>query len=170
MTLYEAMKANGTAHLHAKEWYVKTKPRGSVYLYNKRDDRMHERNYTGIPEMLSDKWEPYHTELCGCRKTGCPREQRMYARLNPPFFIGGHKLLPSFRHTPLSELWPVEDKCSFWVVWSPEGGTPTKKHMSSTDAKIEARRLVSDHPEQEFFVLKAECRYRRLNEIEVTSL
>ena len=42
----------------------------------------------------------------------------------------------------------------FWVVWSPSGTNPTKKHETSDSARTEAERLAVKHPNLEFFVLE----------------
>lgn len=43
----------------------------------------------------------------------------------------------------------------FWMVWCPQGGTPTVRHHSREAADTEAARLAAKNPGKEFFVLKA---------------
>lgn len=43
----------------------------------------------------------------------------------------------------------------FWMVWSPQGGTPSTKHLTEQAALTEARRLAEQNPTRQFFVLKA---------------
>lgn len=43
----------------------------------------------------------------------------------------------------------------FWMIWSPQGQLPNKKHASSTLAKEEAARLVDQSPQREFYILEA---------------
>lgn len=43
----------------------------------------------------------------------------------------------------------------FWMVWSPQGGAPTRKHASRAEADAEAERLAEKTPLRQFFVLKA---------------
>ncbi|GHA15321.1 hypothetical protein GCM10007989_07610 [Devosia pacifica] len=47
----------------------------------------------------------------------------------------------------------------FWMVWSPQGGAPTKKHHVLDLAHAEARRLSSTCPGAEFYVLEAVAGY-----------
>lgn len=42
----------------------------------------------------------------------------------------------------------------FWVVWCPQGSSPTVKHLSRAEATREAERLAAKHPGHEFFVLR----------------
>ena len=46
-------------------------------------------------------------------------------------------------------------KEQFWMVWSPLGKAPTVKHLSEYNASCEANRLAMNHPQQEFYILKA---------------
>lgn len=48
----------------------------------------------------------------------------------------------------------------FWMVWSPQGGTPGKKHATLDDARTEANRLATSNPTREFFLLEAKESYR----------
>lgn len=41
----------------------------------------------------------------------------------------------------------------FWLVWNPQGGSPTFKHPTFDSAKAEAERLAKLHPNQSFYVL-----------------
>ena len=43
----------------------------------------------------------------------------------------------------------------FWMIWNPQGRTPTMKHWSRTSADNEAARLAKENPAQKFYVLKA---------------
>jgi hypothetical protein len=42
----------------------------------------------------------------------------------------------------------------FYLVWNPEGHSPTFKHNTQQDAEREAQRLARICPEQTFFVLE----------------
>lgn len=44
---------------------------------------------------------------------------------------------------------------SFWVVWNPNGRTPTIKHTSHSSARCEATRLAGLNPGTPFFVLES---------------
>lgn len=50
----------------------------------------------------------------------------------------------------------------FWMVWSPQGRTPSHKHFSREEADDEAKRLSRVTPSQEFFVLKAMAGFVRV--------
>lgn len=41
----------------------------------------------------------------------------------------------------------------FWLVWTPYGQNPTKKHESQEEAQREAMRLLKKHPEKQFYVM-----------------
>lgn len=43
----------------------------------------------------------------------------------------------------------------FWMVWSPQGSRPTRKHYTRESADTEASRLANANPGMEFFTLKA---------------
>ena len=43
----------------------------------------------------------------------------------------------------------------FWMVWNPNGGSPTVKHQSEDDAKTEAERLARIYPNKRFWVLES---------------
>lgn len=43
----------------------------------------------------------------------------------------------------------------FWMVWSPQGNQPTRRHPSRAIADTEAARLAKANPGRTFFVLKA---------------
>ncbi len=49
----------------------------------------------------------------------------------------------------------------FWMVWSPQGRSPTYQHLSRWDADFEARRLAEKNPGCQFFVLKAVHGFQR---------
>ena len=53
----------------------------------------------------------------------------------------------------------MNDKEVFWMVWSPQGSTPTYRHESEDSARMEAVRLARIHASHTFFVLKALCSY-----------
>ena len=48
---------------------------------------------------------------------------------------------------------PTEPR--FWMVWNPNGHSPTAKHWSRAAADKEAARLSTQNPGQRFYVLKA---------------
>ncbi|WP_306049282.1 hypothetical protein [Oceaniradius stylonematis] len=49
----------------------------------------------------------------------------------------------------------TDPETRFWMVWSPQGRMPTRRHYCRDDADREAQRLARLNPMQEFFVLKA---------------
>lgn len=49
----------------------------------------------------------------------------------------------------------MEENQIFWVVWNPAGGAPTVKHETEHMARIEALRLASQNPGQDFVVLQS---------------
>lgn len=44
---------------------------------------------------------------------------------------------------------------TFWMVYSPQGGAPTRQHGSPDSAAREAERLARANPGREFYVLQA---------------
>lgn len=61
---------------------------------------------------------------------------------------------------------PMPGDGPFWVVWCPESGPPTKRHDRKTDAIAEARRLATNNPGRDFFVLCTVSRSRRMEPVE----
>lgn len=49
----------------------------------------------------------------------------------------------------------MDTEQEFFMVWSPMGGPPTKRHPSKTQARKEAERLAVSNPGQEFYILRA---------------
>jgi len=49
-----------------------------------------------------------------------------------------------------------EQNNTFWVVWCPKNGTPSKRHESQESAITEAERLAAENPKRHFYVLRAE--------------
>lgn len=47
------------------------------------------------------------------------------------------------------------DDTTFWMVWSPEGRSPTHKHELQSLAAKEAERLARMNPGNTFYVLEA---------------
>lgn len=47
----------------------------------------------------------------------------------------------------------IDDASAFWVVWSPRGGPPRRKHSSESAAITEAQRLSALRPGRHFYVL-----------------
>jgi hypothetical protein len=43
----------------------------------------------------------------------------------------------------------------FWMVWSPSGHAPTRRHLKWDSARVEAERLAGLNPGKEFWVLEA---------------
>jgi hypothetical protein len=62
------------------------------------------------------------------------------------------------------------ERLKFWVVWSPQGRTPTVQHWNRASADTEAKRLAQTHPGQDFFVLKASRGFRGVEPPEPTTL
>lgn len=50
---------------------------------------------------------------------------------------------------------PKKEHPKFWMAWNPEGRQPRFMHYTRFDAEEEAKRLASENPGFEFFVLKA---------------
>lgn len=46
----------------------------------------------------------------------------------------------------------------FYMVWSPQGSAPTKKHEYFDEAEAEAKRLANMNKDQQFYVLMAMSR------------
>lgn len=59
---------------------------------------------------------------------------------------------------------------SFFVVWCPTAGEPTRRHTTQAAAQAEARRLASINPGQDFFVLAAVSRSCRAEPVETVHL
>jgi hypothetical protein len=51
----------------------------------------------------------------------------------------------------------------FFLVWNPEGGTPTVKQPSYAVAEGEAKRLARNNPGSSFFVLAAVAEARKVD-------
>jgi hypothetical protein len=47
------------------------------------------------------------------------------------------------------------NKSKFWVVWQPEGGSPTFRHETEVSATREAERLAESDRGRAFYVLEA---------------
>ncbi len=47
------------------------------------------------------------------------------------------------------------DNETFWMVWSPQGQAPTRKHLTRASAVTEAERLARLNAGNEFYVLQA---------------
>lgn len=58
----------------------------------------------------------------------------------------------------------------FYVIWNPAHGLPRFRHHSSADAEREAKRLATENPGQEFFVLLATAVARRPDPVEFKHL
>lgn len=44
---------------------------------------------------------------------------------------------------------------NFFVVWNPTHGVPKYRHERRGTAEIEARRLASEHPGEQFYIMVA---------------
>lgn len=44
---------------------------------------------------------------------------------------------------------------AFWIVWNPQGRTPTREHDTKRSAENEAERLALAHRGQRFIVLQS---------------
>ena len=53
-----------------------------------------------------------------------------------------------------------DDNEVFWMVWSPQGNSPTVRHSMPDKAAKEAQRLARAHPDREFYVLEALERFQ----------
>ncbi len=45
----------------------------------------------------------------------------------------------------------------FWLVWNPNGKSPTYRHHSEASAVAESERLASAYPGETFIVLESIC-------------
>ncbi len=52
-------------------------------------------------------------------------------------------------------LMDADPEAPFWVVWNPQGQSPTFRHPSQQVATKEAERLARLNPKQRFHVLEA---------------
>jgi len=43
---------------------------------------------------------------------------------------------------------------TFWLVWTPNGHNPSRKHETQEDAQTEAIRLLNKHPDRKFYVME----------------
>lgn len=57
----------------------------------------------------------------------------------------------------------------FWMVWSPQGNTPTYKHATYESARDEAIRLARVNPGKRFYVLTA-TEYYEVNDVRMVVL
>lgn len=64
----------------------------------------------------------------------------------------------------------TDDKSSFFVVWNPAGRNPSYRHGSYSAAEREAKRLASMNVGEEFFVLCAVSRSRRMEPVQTDRL
>lgn len=63
---------------------------------------------------------------------------------------------------------------TYWFVWCPDSGPPTRRHFSLETAEEEAKRLAAGNPGKQFLVLelvgvaqKVDVSYRRCKQIEI---
>lgn len=63
-----------------------------------------------------------------------------------------------------SELYKDRER-TFFMVWSPQGGEPSRKHDTLREARSEANRLARLHPDQDFIILESLERRRTTNPI-----
>lgn len=55
----------------------------------------------------------------------------------------------------------------FWLVWSPQGGTPpSRRHATEDAAREEAERLSRQAPGDEFYVLASKAVVRTVRPVE----
>lgn len=56
-----------------------------------------------------------------------------------------------------------EKQLRFWMVWSPQGGAPTYKHLTGAETDQVADRLSQNHAGRTFYALKAVggCRFEK---------
>lgn len=60
--------------------------------------------------------------------------------------------------TFMDEMRFADPEAPFWLVWNPQGHSPTHKHATHEAACKEAERLARLNPKQRFHVLEAkEC-------------
>lgn len=53
-------------------------------------------------------------------------------------------------------------KQKFFLVWTPNGSCPNKRHLTIEDAKAEANRLAVSNTGKEFYVLETRKSYAML--------
>ena len=55
----------------------------------------------------------------------------------------------------------------FWLVWQPDTGLPTVRHLTEESAKREAKRLAGLNPDKPFFVMEGVARFERVSVTEI---
>jgi hypothetical protein len=58
----------------------------------------------------------------------------------------------------------------FWMVWNPNGHSPSYKHPTEQSARAEATRLARISPSDHFYVLEAKARIEAAPPINTTEL
>jgi hypothetical protein len=50
------------------------------------------------------------------------------------------------------------ERC-FWMVWGPDFGPASKRHLSSMDARLEAQRLAEENPGHRYYVFMSDSSF-----------
>ena len=50
------------------------------------------------------------------------------------------------------------ERC-FWVVWGPDFGPASKRHLSAMDARLEAQRLAEENPGHRYYVFMSDSSF-----------
>jgi hypothetical protein len=62
---------------------------------------------------------------------------------------------------------PIAEPTPFWIVWSPRGDAPLRRHTDALSAEVEAERMAKCNPGLEFYVLAPVCALRSVD-VEIT--
>jgi len=50
------------------------------------------------------------------------------------------------------------ERC-FWMVWGPDFGPASKRHLSAMDARLEAQRLAEENPGHRYYVFMSDSSF-----------
>ncbi len=58
----------------------------------------------------------------------------------------------------------------FWMIYSPEGGQPTRQHYRYEEALEEAQRLAKKHTTRRFYILESQQLVRVQTPVEIINM